>query len=764
MLRSTVSVFAIACLLADGAKANPRSIPSPTFPGPFGVNIHFTQGKPGEVKALSAAYKVIRMDFAWGGIETVRGVYDFKQFDTLVRDMEAAGVRPLLIVDYGNNLYGPGPVRTPEQRKAYTAFAVAAMKHFKGHKIMWEFWNEPNGQGFWGNRPDPVEYAAMVNEAAPAMLKADPNATLLVGAFAGFPWDYIETVFRKGCLRWADAVTVHPYRSGFPETVDQDYQHMRRLIAQYSPHRDVPIISGEWGYSTNRKSGIPELRQAQYLVRQRLYNVRCGILTSIWYDWKEDGPDPDENEHHFGSTHQDFSPKPAYTAALTMTRTLNGYRFVRMLEDGPERYAMLLTNAKGESAIALWSVGTTSTYRLPAVPKRVIGMLGKPVLARRDTPIDGSPIYAMFGKDSTLDALASWSFARPNSVIAAGVPLKAVLTVRNAGTTRRTYVTNLSIDGGQVVPRAATMIVPPGRTASLPVAMRVWKRNPVTFVTVHLSSAGTKDTSRIPLIVANPVTVHPGGLVDGGRAVTIEAAGVRKAETLTVRTTDASGKPFGVARKVRVAPGSAAYDLIIPTRESAESGVLSGIRLLDADGREVASAPPMGFRPIIPLAASQPGLPPAGVAVHAEGDEKPGGSVSIATSLDSQHGKVAEIKAEFPEGWRYFVVTPEDTRIPANAVAIGMWVKGDACGDSIRARFIDAAGQTYQPTFGQIDWQGWRWITMPLNDPTVGSWGGPQDGVIHKPIKWDSVFLLDSALRTVHSADVQVGGFALITR
>jgi len=276
MFRAIVFVSAAASLLAAHAFANPRSIPSQTFPNAFGVNIHFTQGAPGEVKALSQAYKAARMDCSWGGIEKVRGVYDFAEFDVLVRDLEANGVRPLFILDYGNNLYGKGPVRTAAQRKAYAAFCAASVKHFMGHKIMWEFWNEPNGTGFWGDRPDPEEYAAMVNAAAPAILKADPDATLLLGAFAGFPWDYIETVFKRGCLKWADAVSVHPYRSGYPETAGQDYQRLRRLIALYSPNRQVPIISGEWGYSTNRKTGIPSCAR-------RSTSSPAAVQRAVWH-------------------------------------------------------------------------------------------------------------------------------------------------------------------------------------------------------------------------------------------------------------------------------------------------------------------------------------------------------------------------------------------------------------------------------------------------------------------------------------------------
>jgi polysaccharide biosynthesis protein PslG len=53
---------------------------------------------------------------------------------------------------------------------------------------------------------------------------------------------------------------------------------------------------------------------------------------SIWYDWHDDGTDPTNPEHHFGTVHFPYdptsdpvyTPKPAYLAAATLTRLLSG--------------------------------------------------------------------------------------------------------------------------------------------------------------------------------------------------------------------------------------------------------------------------------------------------------------------------------------------------------------------------------------------------------------------------------------------------------
>src|SRR5206468_2517289 len=56
----------ILCELCPAAE-----LPGPTLPDGLGVNIHFTDARPGELEMLAAAgFKFVRMDFDWARIET----------------------------------------------------------------------------------------------------------------------------------------------------------------------------------------------------------------------------------------------------------------------------------------------------------------------------------------------------------------------------------------------------------------------------------------------------------------------------------------------------------------------------------------------------------------------------------------------------------------------------------------------------------------------------------------------------------------------
>src|SRR5208283_4072064 len=118
----------------------------------------------------------------------------------------------------------------------------------------------------------------------------------------------------------------------------------------------VPILSGEWGYSTH-KGGVSLDTQAAFAARQQLSNLLNGVPLSIWYDWKNDGTDSTENEHNFGTVLPDLNPKPAYVGIKTLTRELAGYRIVRRLALPSDKdFVLLCTNQAGEQKLAAWTV------------------------------------------------------------------------------------------------------------------------------------------------------------------------------------------------------------------------------------------------------------------------------------------------------------------------------------------------------------------------------------------------------------------------
>jgi polysaccharide biosynthesis protein PslG len=368
-----------------GCSVIAAEIPPLVLPEGVGVNIHFVTGQQQDLDRIQAAgFKFIRMDFGWTDTERTKGQYSWSGYEELLGNLEQRGLRPIFILDYSNPLYeqtvtSPHPIthethqttgspQHPESIAAFARWAAAAAKHFHGRHILWEIWNEPNGN-FWSPKPDAVQYSALALATCKAIRQAEPSATIIGPASSGFPWEYLETFLKSGVLEYLDAVSVHPYRDARrpPETAVADYQKLREMIAHNAPpeKKNLPILSGEWGYSTHRK-GVSLETQAAFAARQQLSNLLAGVPVSIWYDWKNDGPDPNENEHNFGTVFPDLSPKPAYVAIQTLTHQLNGYRLLRRLPLANEKdYAVLWTASERPQKLAVWTLDQPHTITLP---------------------------------------------------------------------------------------------------------------------------------------------------------------------------------------------------------------------------------------------------------------------------------------------------------------------------------------------------------------------------------------------------------------
>ncbi|MHC4308603.1 MAG: cellulase family glycosylhydrolase [Planctomycetota bacterium] len=368
-------------------------LPTLAVPNGFGVNIHF-RSEPRDLDLIAdAGFKFIRMDLTWEAIEREKGVYEFEKsgYDTLTKGCLKRGIRILYILDYSNRLYeSDRSVRTEQGRMAFAAFAEAAAARYCGKGILWEIWNESNIKLFWRPQPNVDDYCKLVKSTAARLKKTDNSGLVVAPATSTIPFKWLEDCFKRGLLQWIDVLSVHPYRPQLPETVIKDYVKLRELMKHYAPQgKTIPIISGEWGYSNINwdDARLSNEQQAQYLAREFLVNLYQKIPVSIWYDWKNDGTNPDEREHHFGTVTHDLKPKAAYLAAKTLSSTLAGFSIDQRLDLGSDKdFAFKLTRGK-DTAIAIWTIGQEHKVTLPPLPRfakqnagsevRIIHLLGK---------------------------------------------------------------------------------------------------------------------------------------------------------------------------------------------------------------------------------------------------------------------------------------------------------------------------------------------------------------------------------------------------
>lgn len=820
--RTTTWLFAlIAFLITCPLRARAQISAEPEVPGSLGVNIHFLDPAPGEMAMLAASgVRWVRMDFDWSATERVKGQYDFSAYDRLLAALDAHHLRAMFILDYRNPLYDSGLSPASDQgREAFATWAAAAVTHFRGRGVLWEIYNEPNW--FWTPRPDTEAYIKLALATGEAVHEAAPEEQLVGPASAVIDVPFLEACFRAGLLNYWSAVSIHPYRNKDPESAADDLRDVRLLIRKYAPPgKDIPVLAGEWGYSALWPDMNDE-KQAAMLAREWLTALANEVPLAIWYDWS-DGADPHDPEAHFGMVSPTeapsqpagsasgrpaskssgkkrqveppakgsqvganvvapFRPKPAYLAAQTLTHFLDGFLFNKRLAlESPDDYLLLFTKGD-EVRLAAWTTASQHTAVLPASPGQfeLTSFTGEKlpaVTAKRhglSVTLTRSPRYLMpVQPNGLLDFAAAWQRLPLEIVVRAPGVLPLHLTAKNP--TSETLRLSPRVSGQSWEWEAGPdEKVSPGAEGTvllrIGAALRSVKPLPLS---VGLEGGKLGTVAQTTWIVAsNPL-----------RITILPAA----ATELPVAIADPSGDPVqgqveaeatGLSLKKVWAPvdikaGVRGATVALPLEHRPEGEYALGVSIVDAGGRPISNLAASRFLPIDDFSRYPRGTAPAGYSLAVEGaavssDNKviadlpaggppsPGlGAVEVRFHLLAEHSGVRLI--------------PPPPLIPIRAEAtdepkaLGLWLYGDASGVLPFIRFTDSTGQTFQDGGGPVNWKDWRYVLIYLAGPGSKHSGGDNDGVIHYPIHWDSVFMLENPRGQPLDGTVYLSGLTLI--
>jgi hypothetical protein len=854
-----IAVFVAGLALARAAEPHP-SLPPPVISECLGVNIHFTDPRPGELEMLAAAgFKWVRMDFSWEATEKKKGEYDFSAYDHLVAALDQFKIRAVFLLDYGNPLYAdPGDVpyftsraNTPEFRAAFGKWAVAAVQHLKGRGYLWEMWNEPNG-GFWKSPDKTGDYIALAKSTGQALRQAGllgpqggafPRGEAFIGPAASLiDLPYLEACFKAGLLDYWDAVSVHPYRQQAPETVEDEYRNLRLLIRKYAPKdKVIPIISGEWGYSSawagmGKDEAARVEQQAKYLPREFLTNIANDVALSIWYDWHEDGTDPKEGEHHFGIVANEYhpgrdpvyDPKPAYTAIKRLVDLLRGLRFnKRILVDDqswsePSSTRAVIFSDGHSEKVALWDGsahldGFKTLFPVSGEKFRIIPVLGDKAEREATSTKDGLVLktadvgltiiepekrddflrIAAASPRMPLDFVYHW----PGEALVESSPIK--LPADADGNSRWSEYSG-DFEGGlssglvNATDHEVQLVL---GLSSAPVRLKPGEDFPMTVSVEPINRASRKQETQAwhigfenarglelnqetTLVCTNPLTVQALPPVNG--ALPIRVANP-SGEPLSGRLEIAfdpinfSDRPEPILKPLVIDQGHYEKVIYVPLPKSSAPCRVTVDVELNFQTAHMRAGNESVLRQEFP--AFVPVLSWRGERLHrtADGDPKVAFSLSMEERVQPAdkilHGSPqVNIHYQFGAGWKFLEFHPDDRQIAPIDVeksrgltlwptAFGLWLYGDGKSCASRLRFTDTTGQTFQPDGPKIDWTGWRYVTFPMqptDEKPLSHWGGANDGVIHYPIKWDSIFLLDNVSRQPAEGEIYLSAPTLI--
>jgi hypothetical protein len=722
------------------------------IPDGFGYNIHFIDAKAGEMEMLAdAGATVIRTDFSWSGLEREKGVYDFSGHDRLTRSMEKQSkkIRPMYVISYRNKHYDQGlSPYTPEGRAAFVRWVSAAVTHFKGRRILWEMYNEPNLKRFWTPKPDPEKYVQLALEVGRAIRSVAPDEIYTGPATAGIDFSFLESCFKAGLLEYWDAVTVHPYRPAAPETVFEDYARLRYLIDQYAPSgKFVPIISGEWGYS----SGWPTFNndiQGKMLPRQWMVNLAAEIPVMIWYDWNDDGKNPFDPEDHFGIVHHDYrqgqtpvyEPKPAFRAAHTFLETFNGFRFNKRLETGNrDEYVFLFDRDNGQHQqvkLAVWTTSpVTKIITIPAVPGKfqTISYLGEPqpdliadqkglTLSISDTPVYLTPDSQTSEQQNNFWTTIARLESLPQYVYGSGV------TLRNRA---QNHATIKPFEPKRFLKQT------PMICSDTVQDQKIVQKTEVEAVAPISIGLPFPDGNDLVVKVGNPngdvfdakISIDD---IDGLELLeTVRSLMLKRNELETVIRFPMKSIPAGEYQFSVSLLTDAGTTVIFPRRTMK--------RFDDFSQHNTESLKTVW-------------------SLRSEGDPR----VISEQKAEIENG-IVKITYKMDEGWKSirFALNRKFGKINGKPKSLGIQLFSDDSGNNIRLRFIDSKGQWFQVYGNTMRDQRSYYVELPFDGTNSLHWGGTNNGIVSFPVRLDSI-LIDGTFRICGPHTVSISAMTLI--
>ena len=382
--------------------------------GRLGANLHATNDDRLLDLLRDAGLSWVRMDLFWDWVERQEGVYDFGAFDDLVGALDARDMKAILILDYGNPLYGGSPPTTPGAIAAYGNYAEAAARHFAGRGVVFEVWNEPDSPHFWPPEGAAAEYVPLLREGITRVHRGDPAAQVSTGGASWFDFPWFREVLEAGGADGADFVGVHPYRSEVPETAVADFVLLRQMVGS-ALQQPPPVLSTEWGYTATDLGGdgtapAARARQAVLAVRQALTNWVLGTPISIWYDARDDCDDGADGQCNFGLVQHDYADKPAIVALRQLTRAAEGRRLTALLST-PETPRMIRLEGESDMLVVAWMSDPGSTRQVSAPePLSAADAYGEPLAlspaaGRVVFTLDeaGGPVYLRYPSSASPD-------------------------------------------------------------------------------------------------------------------------------------------------------------------------------------------------------------------------------------------------------------------------------------------------------------------------------------------------------------------------
>lgn len=289
-------------------------------------------------RAAEGGADVARVVLSWSAVEPQPGKWSWAAYDSLYRDLRAAGKQPIWVLadapcwarsrwarcdSKSVAAYAPGP----GSDAAWAKFAAEAARRYPAAAAI-EIWNEPNLVDFFKPAPDPRRLAKLASAAGRAIDEVDPSMPVVLGGLAPIVEtkrrkeiaydEFLRAVYRApGSPRW-DAVAMHPFPAfdagdEYIHSVVHRVERVRKALAEVGA-AGTPIWVTEVGLSTRGPHPFSPRRQAGGLVKVYRRLSKMPDVPAVVVHRLVDQAKSTTAESGWGVLQSDGDPKPAFCA------------------------------------------------------------------------------------------------------------------------------------------------------------------------------------------------------------------------------------------------------------------------------------------------------------------------------------------------------------------------------------------------------------------------------------------------------------------
>ncbi len=420
----------------------------------IGACVHTSHGNDidkniNSAKETSLTY--IRDELLWVHTEKEKGKLSLPFNYEWVNKANEQGIKPLVILAFGNPLYSAGkvtqeeidagaadvcaiPVRDgkaettedDEYFDAYINYVDFISKEMKGKVSAYEIWNEPDIKYFNAKDATAKDYVELLKEAYKTIKKNDPDALVLGGALA-FSGGFLDEMMSAGAGEYMDALSMHYYlRENAPENNAREGLEEKQGILSKHGYSEMPVWVTETGWAN---SEVDEETQADFIIRNAVlyesFLLDKGIDGQyISYELHDSNVTGDQLggaqfESSLGLVKNDYTPKASAKAVntynkLTSDKKLTDFKEIKFgFIFGKPIYAAEFTGENNEMVWVIWSQKDTKIkVNLPVTESKIYSLSGEIAEivnegGEKELSVTDSPLFVEFETNETTEGFIS---------------------------------------------------------------------------------------------------------------------------------------------------------------------------------------------------------------------------------------------------------------------------------------------------------------------------------------------------------------------